>query len=165
MNFQEKCFLCNILSADQTSLSDCHYFLRYWTAHVMQLFVFQFATTNFEINLIFLIKPILYITRKSRQKFSNWSKKTFFIIFKGLLADKYCLRLESAPLLTIFAKRSIFDIWQGFGTLLVQVLSFRQRTDSLVYYQLSNYEKTYYTIESFGIKHSNIRTKLSFKFK
>ena len=119
---------------------------------------------NFEINLIFLIKPILYITRKSRQKFSNWSKKTFFIIFKGLLADKYCLRLESAPL-TIFAKRPIFDIWQGFGTLLVQVLSFRQRTDSLVYYQLSNYEKTYYTIESFGIKHSNIRTKLSFKFK
>ena len=50
---------------------------------------------NFEINLIFLMKPFLYIIKTSRQKFRypenrdfkvKW--KAFLIFFKGLLSQK-----------------------------------------------------------------------------
>ena len=54
MIFQQKCFSCYILLTDQISLSDCLYFLRYWTICLLQLFVNQVVTgTNFEINLSF----------------------------------------------------------------------------------------------------------------
>ena len=43
--FQQKCFLCYILSTDQISLSDCLYVLRYWTIYVLQLFVNQDVTS------------------------------------------------------------------------------------------------------------------------
>ena len=61
---------------------------------------------KFKINLIFLIKPFRYMTKKSRQKLkylenerSFWGEiqKTFFIIFKGLLVAKNCLRPDIAP--------------------------------------------------------------------
>ena len=66
MAFQENCFSCFILLTDQISLSDCLYFLRYRTICVLQLFVSQIV--SFEIIIIFLIKPFLYMTKKLRQK-------------------------------------------------------------------------------------------------
>ena len=39
--FQKKCFSDYILLADQISLSDCLYFLRYWAIYLLQLFVSQ----------------------------------------------------------------------------------------------------------------------------
>ena len=52
---------------------------------------------NFEINLIFLIKPFFYMTKKSRQNLNiSWDRKellrekAFFIIFKGLLLVRNC---------------------------------------------------------------------------
>ena len=61
--------------------------------------------TNFEINLIFLIKSFFYMTKKSRQKFkylgnkkSLYSETRFFISFKGLSIANNCLRPYSAPL-------------------------------------------------------------------
>ena len=61
---------------------------------------------NFENNLIFLIKPFSYITKKSIQKFKYLENensflgeiKSIFIIFKGLSVAKNCLRPKSAPL-------------------------------------------------------------------
>ena len=61
---------------------------------------------QFEINLIFLIEPFCYMTKKSRQKCkylekkkSFWAKiKAFFIICKGLSIAKNCLWPESVPL-------------------------------------------------------------------
>ena len=61
---------------------------------------------HFEINLMFLIKPFLSMTKKSRQKFKYLKNekslsgeiKSIFVIFKGLSVPKNCLRLESAPL-------------------------------------------------------------------
>ena len=41
MIFQEKCFSCYTLLTDQISLSDCLYFLRYWSICLLQLFVNQ----------------------------------------------------------------------------------------------------------------------------
>ena len=41
INFQEKYFSCCILLTDQISLSDCLFFLRYWSICVLQLFVNQ----------------------------------------------------------------------------------------------------------------------------
>ena len=61
---------------------------------------------KFKINLMFLIKPFWYMTKRSRQKLkyvengmSFWGEiKTFFIIFKAASAAKNYLRPESAPL-------------------------------------------------------------------
>ena len=61
---------------------------------------------KFQINVIFLIKPFWYMTKKSRQKLKYLENgksfqgeiKAFFIIFKGLSVAKNCLRPESAPL-------------------------------------------------------------------
>ena len=106
-DFLRKFFSCYILLTDPISLSDCLYFLRYWTNCVLQLFVSQFVTSKiFEINLIFLIKPFSYMTEKSRQKFKYLeNKKSFkeeiksiFIVFKRFSVAKNCLRPESAPL-------------------------------------------------------------------
>ena len=59
---------------------------------------------KFEINLIFLIKPVCYMTKKSRQKILRTKRafevkfKAFSIIFIKLSAAKNCLRHENAPL-------------------------------------------------------------------
>ena len=44
-DFLIKCFSCYALLADQISLSGCHYFLRYWSLYVLQLFVQQVVTS------------------------------------------------------------------------------------------------------------------------
>ena len=44
MIFQEKCSSHYTLSTDEISLSDCLYFLKYWTLCVLQLFVSQVVT-------------------------------------------------------------------------------------------------------------------------
>ena len=59
---------------------------------------------NVEINLIFLIKPSLYMTKKSRQKFKHLENENSFegeiksVFIKGLSVAQNCLRPESAPL-------------------------------------------------------------------
>ena len=70
------CFSCYTLLIDQTSLSDCFYLLRYRAICVLPLFVSKGSDViNFETNLIFLIKPFLHCTEKSRQKFKYVEKK------------------------------------------------------------------------------------------
>ena len=45
MIFKEKCLSCYILLPDQISLSDCHYFLKYWAICELELFVNQVVTS------------------------------------------------------------------------------------------------------------------------
>ena len=72
MIFQEKCSSCYILLTDHISLSDCLYLWRYWAKCVLQLFVNQICDViNFEINLIFLIKPFFINDQKVENKNSN----------------------------------------------------------------------------------------------
>ena len=47
------------------SLSDCLYFVRYWAVSLLQLLV---NITNFEIKLIFLIKPVFLHDQKLKTK-------------------------------------------------------------------------------------------------
>ena len=62
---------------------------------------------HFEINLVFLIKAVFSTWHNNQHKNLNILrtkrafkvKKVTFIIFKGLLAAKYCSRIENAPLL------------------------------------------------------------------
>ena len=66
-----------------------------------------FDVINFENNLIFLIKPFLYMTRKSRQKLKYLENqksfqgeiKSFAIIFKRFSVSKNFLRPETEPLI------------------------------------------------------------------
>ena len=61
---------------------------------------------NFEIKLMFLIRPFTYMAKKPREKPKYLENKksfkgeikTFFIIFKGLSETKNCPRPDSAPL-------------------------------------------------------------------
>ena len=77
--FQEKCFSCYILLTDQISLSDSLYFLRYWTISVLQLFAVNLKfEIKSEINLIFLIKPFSYMSKKSRKNLSILRTKRAF---------------------------------------------------------------------------------------
>ena len=95
MTFSEKCLSCYILLTDQFSLPDCLYFSRYRAISVLKLFVNQ-AVTSLNLNWAFLIKPICYMTKKSRQKLkylenkkSFWSEiKSLFHHFKGLSVVK-----------------------------------------------------------------------------
>ena len=59
MIFQEKCFSSYMLLADQISLPDCLYFLRDIGQYVYCdcLLSRMWKLTDFEINLIFIIKP------------------------------------------------------------------------------------------------------------
>ena len=54
-DFSRKCFPCYILLTEQMVLSDCLYFLRYWTICVLQLFANQAVTSkNLKLTLYFL---------------------------------------------------------------------------------------------------------------
>ena len=107
MIFQEKYFSCYILLSDQISLSDRLLFVEILINICIALVCEPSCdVTNFEINLIFLIKPFFYITKKSRRKlkyldkakrFQKKKKKKFFIIFKGVSVAKNCFRHESVP--------------------------------------------------------------------
>ena len=57
--FKKKCFSCYNLLTYQIYWSDCFYFSRYW----------PICALNFEINLIRLIEPIHYTTKKSIQNY------------------------------------------------------------------------------------------------
>ena len=53
-DFQQKCSLCYILLTAQISLPGCLYFLRYWAACALQLFVNQSVTSwVLKLNLSF----------------------------------------------------------------------------------------------------------------
>ena len=60
-------------------LSDCLYFLKYWAICILKLFVLPGCNViNYEINLILLIKPFLYMTKKSSQKFKYLENEKSF---------------------------------------------------------------------------------------
>ena len=62
---------------------------------------------NFEVNLLILIKPFFYLTKKSRQKFKYLENeksfkdgiKSIFIICKNHSVAKNCLRPENVHLI------------------------------------------------------------------
>ena len=56
MIFEEKYLYCYILLFDKVSITGCLYFVRYWT---MCIVIVCCDVKNFEINVIFLIKPFL----------------------------------------------------------------------------------------------------------
>ena len=60
MIFQEKSFSCYILLTEQTSLSDCPYFSRYWATCVLQLFV-NLAMTSSNLKLTRLFNQVVLI--------------------------------------------------------------------------------------------------------
>ena len=72
---------------------------------------------GFEINLIFLIRPFFYLTKKSRQNLITVrtkrafkvKQKAFFIIFKGLSVAKNCLIPERVPLKKVYYEVYIRD--------------------------------------------------------
>ena len=80
MIFLEECFSCYIILTDQISLSDCLYFLGNILDN-MCIAVVCFPgceVINFEINLIFLIKPFFYMAKKPREKFKYLENKKSF---------------------------------------------------------------------------------------
>ena len=71
------------------------------------IFSFQvYDVIEFENSIIFWIKLFFYMTKNSRKELNilrtikgfKVTLKAFFIIFRGLLVAKYCLRRESVPL-------------------------------------------------------------------
>ena len=67
--FQEKCISYYTLLTDQISLSDCLYSLRYLAICVNATVCSPDCDViDFEINLVLLIKPFFYMTKKSKQK-------------------------------------------------------------------------------------------------
>ena len=95
---KKKCYLCYNLLTDQILLSDFIYFLRYWAMCVLQLFVSL-------VFFIFLIKPLLYKTKKSMRTTFGWFDyglflkvhrytMVYYIIFNCGSLTKFCLILE-----------------------------------------------------------------------
>ena len=62
-DISKKCFSCYVLLTGQISLSDFLYFSIHWALCVLQLLI-NMTVTKFEINLIFLVKPFCYMTKK-----------------------------------------------------------------------------------------------------
>ena len=52
------------LLTDQILMSGCRYFVINWAICVLQLFVFYVVMSNFETNLIFLIRPFFLHSQK-----------------------------------------------------------------------------------------------------
>ena len=98
-----KMFLCYNLLTDQISLPDCLYLVNVFIGYVCKP---SCSDINFEIKLVFLIKPHFYMAKKSRQilkylkneKIFSGKIKGIFNNFKLLLVAQNFLRLESAPL-------------------------------------------------------------------
>ena len=88
-------------------MSDCLFFLRYWTICVLQLLANQAVTSKkLKLTLSFWSSRFAQWP-KSQDKNVNILRtkrafevkgKAFFIIFKGVSAAKNCLRPEIAPL-------------------------------------------------------------------
>ena len=82
----------HVILTDQISMSDCFYFLRYLAICVLltrlwlcllinqvNMFVNQVVTSNIlKSTWYFEIKPFLYMTKKSRQKFKHLENETSF---------------------------------------------------------------------------------------
>ena len=78
---------------------------------------------NFEIKLIFLIKPFFYMTKnqgknlnilKTKRAFKVIKKNAFFLIFKELSVAKNILRPESAPLCYFYTAKRRFQTFSRF---------------------------------------------------
>ena len=102
MNFEKNIYHI-ILFTDQISLTDCFYFLIAFTNFICCPVC---DAINFEINLRFLIKPYLCITKKSGQECKylknkhnlKIKEKAFSVIFKGLAVVRKCPKPENGPL-------------------------------------------------------------------
>ena len=106
-HFSRKMFLSYILLTNQIPLSNYHYFSRYWTIRVLQLFGNQDVTSwNLKLTLAFLSSSFARWPKSQDKNLSilgtkrafDVKFKIFFNIFKGLSATKICFRPESAPL-------------------------------------------------------------------
>ena len=99
MVFQEKYFSCYILSTDKFH---CLIAITSWyieqCVYCIAIVCFPVCDAiSFEINLIFLIKPFFYMTKKSRQKFKYLqNEKSFQGEIKSILVAENCLRPDSA---------------------------------------------------------------------
>ena len=70
MIFQEKCFSSYILLTDQDFIASWPLLLEILVNACIVIICFADSdVTDFEVKLIFLIKPFPYMTKKSRQKF------------------------------------------------------------------------------------------------
>ena len=93
--FREKCFSCYISLTDQISFHIC-----VGNMCIAIICFPGFDVINFEINLIFLIEPFFYISKKLRQKFKYlrnkkiWFKKHFSSFLKGFWLPKVVLDLR-----------------------------------------------------------------------
>ena len=106
-----------ILLADQISLPDYVFFLRYWLVCVTKLFVCQSVTSYIlRLTLAFLIKPFSYMT-KTQDKNLNILRakrafivkcKAFFIIYKGFQLSEKVLdpRVDVTQVLDVHFARS-----------------------------------------------------------
>ena len=97
MTFHKKCFSSYILLIDQILFPDWLHFLRCLSVYVYCLLTSFWYHTNSKIKFIFQIKPLLYMTKKSIQKykylenknnFKRWSIKQFLSFLKGFLLPK-----------------------------------------------------------------------------
>ena len=61
--FSKKFFSSYVPLTDQILSADCPYVLRYWAICTQYCEIL-----NFEINIMFLIKPFFYMTKKPTQK-------------------------------------------------------------------------------------------------
>ena len=94
---KEKYISCYVLLTDQISLPDCLYFEilgNMWTAIVFKP---GYDVMNFEVNLIFLIKPFFLhdqnvVTKTKisweRKQLLRWNKKYFSSFLKGFESSK-----------------------------------------------------------------------------
>ena len=76
MIFEEKYLSCYILLADQISMSDWLFFVRYWSNMCTTIVCSTGRdVTNFEINLTFLIKSFFLHDQKVKTKIVNILKR------------------------------------------------------------------------------------------
>ena len=87
MIFEEKQFYCYIILTDQISLSGCRYIMQYWPICVLWLFVPSCDVINFDINLIFLIKPFLLHESTQKIKYLYKSFLNVYIFLKVVMVN------------------------------------------------------------------------------
>ena len=139
-DFSKKWFSCYILLTDQISLSDCLYYLKYWSICVFRLFVNQVVTLQVLKLALSFWSICFYTWPKSQDKNLNIlrterafevKQKAFFVIFKGLSVVKSCLGPESVTLMqTLEGNNSHFHVQRGvhctsfFLSMIWNILSF-----------------------------------------
>ena len=95
MIFQEKCFSSYILLTYQDFIAWWPLLLEIWVNTCIVIICFADSDViDFEVNLIFLIKPFPYMAKKSRQKFKclenekSWNEKKFLTFLKSFHVSK-----------------------------------------------------------------------------